>query len=95
MNSFDIIAWHHEGAAFCPDCPPSKGNSHDEPWPVFADSLEEENGATCDACGACLVDGEWLPHYADFCLTCLCRIVSLAENGEDPFPNLDINHARP
>lgn len=62
MNSADIIAWHLCGAAYCPDCKPAADPREGKPHPVFADSIEDVNGTTCDACSACLVDGEWLAH---------------------------------
>jgi ssDNA-binding Zn-finger/Zn-ribbon topoisomerase 1 len=64
MHATDIIAWHFNGAAYCPDCKPTP-NADDirraggEPGPVFADSSEEEQGATCDACGACFDGEDW------------------------------------
>lgn len=60
MHATDIIAWHYDGAAYCPDCADFDDDT-EEASPVFADSLEEEIGATCDTCRACLSDsGEWL-----------------------------------
>ena len=83
MHACDIIAWHYNGAAFCPDCQPMPDadvvrRAGGEPHPVFADSIEEENGATCDDCSACLVSGEWLSHEEatahrtrwSYCLEC-------------------------
>lgn len=60
VNDTDVIAWHLCGAVFCPDCKPAAHVREGEPHPVFADSADDENGATCDTCSACFVDGEWL-----------------------------------
>ena len=65
MEAWEIIAWHHDGAAFCPDCKPEVDrdgrNRFDEPSPVFATDLDDEQGTTCDGCRACLVGGDWIP----------------------------------
>lgn len=62
MNSADIIAYHFDGAVYCPDCTDNEDmQDNEECSPVFADSLEDEIGATCDSCRNCLSDnGEWI-----------------------------------
>lgn len=63
MHAFDIIAWHVDGCVVCPDCYDQHNASEpsEEDHAVFADSVDEENGATCSDCHACLVEGEWRP----------------------------------
>lgn len=87
MNSYDVIAWHCDGAVYCPDCEPAGAD------PVFADNASEENGATCDACGACLVGLDWLPHDAAVgptvrwsrCISC---------NAQQPYDVADSDYRR-
>lgn len=67
MKSFDVIAWHYDGAVYCDGCKPNVSDAEmdDNGGPVFADDEESTIGSTCDACGACYVAGEgWTPHDA-------------------------------
>jgi len=62
MHACTVIAYHVDGCVVCPDCIGGRADD-EETGAVFADAIEEEQGATCDACGACLLsDGEWYPH---------------------------------
>ena len=57
MHATDIIAYGCDGAIYCEECyvPDLDG------WPIFA-SDELREGSSCDGCGCCWIDGEWLSH---------------------------------
>jgi hypothetical protein len=61
MNSATIIAYHLNGGVYCPDCITKDDEQNEECSPVFADSLEQEIGATCGQCHCCMNEhGEFI-----------------------------------
>jgi len=61
MHATEIVAYHADGAAYCPDCATRQGFGDDEETGVVcAEHLYEAVGETCDSCQRCLDDsGEW------------------------------------
>lgn len=54
MNACDVVGYVYDGACYCDGCKPDAPD--DEVGVMFADGIDESTGATCDTCGACLVD---------------------------------------
>ncbi len=70
MHIFDVIGFHYEGAAYCPDCftaepAPSPEDMEANGGVIFAEYEYDFIGSTCSTCQACYGPSGWSESNCD------------------------------